>query len=327
MDVQEPEQEWEETLPSQTAFSQQRINAWRPLFTPLIILIFLLVLGILFVVAGALIKVSSDKLFYLETRYDDKCEDSTICRINITIDRDIESTVYLHYKLTNFYQNHKRYVNSRSYEQLQGNYVEWDDLVLCDPYRSTSGENNFSEYIYPCGAAAYSFFNDSYAIYDEGGEELSFVDAGIPWRSDIDKLFGKMSKTYEDNGVTTWMDPEIVPGMFKNEHFVVWMRSAALPTFNKLYARCVSCEIPRGTYTLEIVNRYPSSVFSGHKSIILSTATAIGGKNEPMAIAYMVFGCFFIIAGVGIYTAYKLAPRTLGDPSFLYALDTQTTPN
>lgn len=62
----------------------------------------------------------------------------------------------MYYGLTNFYQNHRRYVKSRDDAQLAGGTVnsEGDLSSDCDPFR----ENN-SIPIAPCGAVANSMFN------------------------------------------------------------------------------------------------------------------------------------------------------------------------
>lgn len=38
-----------------------------------------------------------------------------------------------------------------------------------------------------------------------------------------------------------------------NEHFMVWMRTAALPTFRKLWGR-IETDLPEGRYIFTIVN-------------------------------------------------------------------------
>ena len=99
----------------------------------------------------------------------------------------------------------------------------------------------------------------------------------------------------------------------EDEHFIVWMRTAGLPTFRKLYAK-YETTIPAGTYTVRIHNGehynngyydyyynpaasagyfadrssvlpvnqtflYPVNTFGGSKAVVLSTSSWIGGKN------------------------------------------------
>lgn len=61
---------------------------------------------------------------------DPKCKTEVFININ----EPIEGPLYIYYELDNFYQNHRKYVKSRSYKQLKGNYLEkQSDLLDCDP--------------------------------------------------------------------------------------------------------------------------------------------------------------------------------------------------
>ena len=71
----------------------------------------------------------------------------------------LQKSVYVYYGLTNFYQNHRRYVRSRDDNQIHGNSMSPSDLNDdCDPYKTV--EINGTTYGYaPCGAIANSKFN------------------------------------------------------------------------------------------------------------------------------------------------------------------------
>jgi hypothetical protein len=43
------------------------------------------------------------------------------CMVNFTFTEDVTGPVYVYYNLKNYYQNHRRYVKSRSALQLEGN--------------------------------------------------------------------------------------------------------------------------------------------------------------------------------------------------------------
>lgn len=83
------------------------------------------------------------------------------CVIQFEVPADLPNPVLLYYKLTNFYQNHRRYVKSLDSNQLKGKYVSPDDLNNgnCKPLAVTNGKA-----IYPCGLIANSFFNG--ALHD-----------------------------------------------------------------------------------------------------------------------------------------------------------------
>lgn len=46
-------------------------------------------------------------------------------KITIEFERHVEGPVYVYYELTKYYQNHMRYVNSRSADQLMG------EVIIC----------------------------------------------------------------------------------------------------------------------------------------------------------------------------------------------------
>lgn len=84
---------------------------------------------------------------------------------------------------------------------------------------------------------------------------------------------------------------------FQNEDFIVWMRCSALPTFRKLYRRVdhssaaqLNYVLPKGNYSLNIRYNYDVVSFGGEKSVILSTASLLGGKNDFLGMAYVAVG-------------------------------------
>jgi len=94
-----------------------------------------------------------------------------------------------------------------------------------------------------------------------------------------------------------WLDME-------DEHFIVWMRTAGLPNFRKLWGKIDSQDLEAGTYNVEIKNRYKVSDFSGTKSFVLSTTNMLGGRNYFLAVCYIVVGALCIVFAVIFFVAY-----------------------
>jgi hypothetical protein len=93
------------------------------------------------------------------------------------------------------------------------------------------------------------------------------------------------------------LGPDCAGRAYENEDLIVWMRTAALPNFRKLY-RKVGKGLEDGTYEFKIGYNFPVAVFEGRKRIILSTTSSIGGKNPFLGVAYIVVGCLSLVAAI-----------------------------
>ena len=111
-----------------------------------------LVVGIIFIPIGIVIQTASNNIFEMEQDYQDE---ASLTTLNFDIAQDVELPIFLYYKLTNFYQNHRRYVKSRSDAQLQGD--EAADLSACAPLDVSPTDPDLN--LYPCGLIANSYFN------------------------------------------------------------------------------------------------------------------------------------------------------------------------
>jgi hypothetical protein len=81
------------------------------------------------------------------------------CIVEFDMPVTLKPSVLFYYKLTNFYQNHRRYVKSLNSDQLKGKYVSPKDLDNsdCKPLSTIDGVA-----IYPCGLIANSLFNGAW---------------------------------------------------------------------------------------------------------------------------------------------------------------------
>lgn len=130
------------------------------------------------------------------------------CTVEITVSQDIKQPIYVYYQLDNFYQNHRRYVKSRSFDQLKGKNVDVStdcdpivknkDIYLglksaADPTKTLNPEDT----AWPCGLVAKSFFNDTYKLAKKAGGAVTIDETGIAWESDKEYKFansGDLSK-------------------------------------------------------------------------------------------------------------------------------------
>jgi hypothetical protein len=143
-----------------TAFKQQQLKAWQPILTPKPVIITFLVLGILFVPIGVILLTASNQVIEVSKRYDNiGCEINTTCTITLDVPEKMSSPVYMYYGMGNYFQNHRRYVKSRSDQQLRGDVVGYSTISDCDPLRSEDGSSDSDKLFLPCGLIAWSRFN------------------------------------------------------------------------------------------------------------------------------------------------------------------------
>lgn len=104
-------------------------------------------------------KPSTPQYAFLDNTSNDTVSDASDkkqCIVQFNVPADLDASVFLYYKLTNFYQNHRRYVKSLNSDQLKGKFVSNKDLDNsdCKPLGTRDGKA-----IYPCGLIANSLFN------------------------------------------------------------------------------------------------------------------------------------------------------------------------
>jgi hypothetical protein len=258
-----------------------------------------------------------------------RVQNTSVCILSFEIPNRIEPPILFYYRLTNFYQNHRRYVKSVDIEQLKGTARSADDIDSgdCGPLDTVSGKP-----YYPCGLIANSMFNDTFTNLNASNASpgsssvYEMTENGTSWAHEGD-LYGKTKYKPSDvvpppnwqeqynNGSYEGLDE--LPDLHTWEAFQVWMRTAGLPTFSKLAQRNDKDVLQAGTYRLKIYDRFPVKAYSGTKSILISTRTVMGGKNPFLGIAYIVVGGLCILLGAIFLATHLIKPRKLGDHTYL----------
>ena len=241
----------------------------------------------------------------------------TTCTVTLTPSADMSPPVFLYYELDNYFQNHRHYMTSRSDVQLAGQSIDASYLSSCSPELYQNG--NSAQQITPCGLVAWSLFNDTYAVSDGStGAAISVSESGIAWPSDKAYRFQLTSSANFNNVSALRGGGQILNGdPSQDEHLMVWMRAAAMPRFRKPWG-IISTRLPANKpVVVTVANRYNTYRFSGKKSVVLSTASWIGGRNDFLGIAYLAVGglsLFFSLVFLGLHLR---PPRLLGDVSQL----------
>ena len=199
-----------------------------------------------------------------------------ICTIQFSIPNDIGPPVYLYYRLTNFYQNHRRYVKSLDTDQLKGHVLSNHTVhdSSCNPLKL----NDHGKAYYPCGLIANSIFNDTLnsprlinAAGDQPAEPYRMTNQSIAWGSDANLYKKTKYQNYEVAPPPNWInryphgytDEHPIPDLSQYEEFQVWMRTAGLPTFSKLALRNDNETMTAGIYEMEIFDCTYSRAGSG----------------------------------------------------------------
>jgi hypothetical protein len=316
---QELLEDYERTKPEDTDFRQQRLRSWQPLLIPSYTILTFIILGCIFLPVGFGIWDGSSEIVEYEVRYDNKPCDTLaplpcVKSVEIPITESIQSPIYVYYKLTNFFQNHRRYVKSRSDTQLNG------DLSLsvsaCDPLEEWS-----DKVLYPCGLISNSHFNDTFVGLVRPKDSTTpvllteWTEKGISWNIDrdtkfIEKFPGETTLP-ADSGMTRDGPNGQLPYL-TDEHFMNWMRPAAFPTFRKLYAFINRDFQKDDTIIVEIEDNFNTAQYDGTKSVIVSNANWLGGKNYTLAYLYIGCGAFCFFMALVVLIKQCACPRKLG---------------
>ncbi len=294
-------------------FKQQKLPGWRPVPTIASTTIIFICFGVIFILLGTLILIFSNQIIEIQKQYDNlpDCKESPICNISIEIEKDMDRSIMIYYQLNGFYQNHRRYVKSKSDVQLNGKTMTLEEMRKsqeCDPVVTneemgfkegavsiTGKELNMKELAVPCGLIAKSYFNDVFRDWKLDNESITVNEKDIAWSADKELKYKNT-----DDLSKQWIN-------ITDEHFIVWMRPAGLPNFRKLWGRIEDIDLKKGQIiTLTIENNFDVTKFDGKKFLILSTVNAFGGKNTFLGISYIVLGAICIVLAIVFIIGYNV---------------------
>ncbi|XP_053164878.1 cell cycle control protein 50C-like [Hemicordylus capensis] len=321
--------------PDNTAFKQQKLPAWKPQLTPLPVLFSFFAIGLFCLAVGIALTLASTSVRETEISYSEVCshcselrqnssnwEKECHCVTNFTLQNSMQGDVFMYYGLYNFYQNHRRYVHSRSDAQLLGQDANIENSN-CAPFTTYKNGTPMA----PCGAVANSMFNDTlYLTYYPNSTmaiQVPLLKQGNTWWTDKNVKFrnptsqnlssafaGTARPPYWQKPVYLLDEGNEENNGYINDDFIIWMRVAAFPEFKNLYRRISRTKefadgLPAGLYGLHVSYNFPVSKFKGRKQMILSTVAWSGGRNLFLGIAYIVSGAVIFLAGC-VITAVHL---------------------
>ncbi|KFV62224.1 Cell cycle control protein 50C [Dryobates pubescens] len=322
--------------PDNTAFKQQRLPAWKPRLNIATVLSSFFLSGAFCLSVGVCLILSANSVREIQIDYSAQCSECSklrenssnwnkecTCSANFTLEEGIPGDVFMYYGLQNFYQNHRRFMMSRSDAQLLGQNAKIPKN--CAPFATYRNGTPMA----PCGAIANSMFNDTIELFYNSNSSaipVPLLKTGNCWWTDKNVKFrnpesynlssafaGTARPPYWQKPVYSLDEEDERNNGYLNEDFIIWMRVSAFPMFRNLYRRVRRVRqfadgLPAGNYTFSISYNFPVTKFKGRKHVILSTVVWSGGSSPFLGIAYVVTGSAATLTGF-VITAIHLKLR------------------
>ncbi|OXB83314.1 UNVERIFIED_CONTAM: hypothetical protein H355_001751 [Colinus virginianus] len=190
--------------------------------------------------------------------------------------------VFMYYGLQNFYQNHRRYVQSRSDEQLLGRNV---DAGLRPGLARLPGPCGFKALATGPPSESYRELDtiDLFYNFNSSVIQVPLLKTGNSWWTDKNVKFrnpeshnlsaafaGTARPPYWHKPVYLLDEEDEKNNGYINDDFIIWMRVSAFATFRNLYRRVsrkgqFADGLPAGNYTFHIsysiLSYYPRQSF------------------------------------------------------------------
>lgn len=313
---------------------QQELQTYTWTYSPRIVITLYFAIAILFMPLGSAVVAGTSRVRGVpRTQYSqfeggqESCQfnknengtdDGIVCFVSIDVNETIPAPSYFYYSLTNYFQNHREYAKSRSDIMHQG--IEPSillDVDTCSPflYRdgTTEGAGGFdiSEFRYPCGLTARSFFNDSFSLCKDQAcnNPVRTNSRNIAlWTDAIHKFNQGENEVFKQKGSLEKRFPS-ANELFEDQHFIVWMRLGAFSDFDKLYTVIEEPLEANMTYHVTIESRYDVSQFNGTKSFKITTVAWFGAANVFLGTAYLVVGFTALVIACTLLAKHLRNPR------------------
>lgn len=378
--------------PEDTDLKQQRLAASTPIGSPRVFLVTFYVVGVSLVLLGVAY-LSMENVVYRE-QYDgpgtpnsqqackiEVADDGRQCEVVIKVKKKMRPPVHVFYEIEGFHQNHRRYVKSLDWAQL--NSREHLDRSEAKAGNCELLYANGSLILNPCGLIPNTLFNDVITL-----ESFDMREKKIAWYSDIKEVYKQPEgfewkrdaslsiddACFEDRSFLSdvrcadetcrayginqdcmgyvckgsYFDefkcvqgervvfrydrvdkyaypfktfPQVISPIVgvNNEHFAVWLRSAGLPHFRKLYGRILTTVDEDTDLVFTIENNWDVHAVGGKKYLVVGSLSPAnsGFEAEILGVAFVVVGCISLFFGLLFTAVHFFKPRKMGDKRFI----------
>lgn len=235
--------------------------------------------------------------------------------------------MFIFYNVDPFYQNYPEYLQSGTHSrgawsQLTGSYLSDSEQTRVCGAKSCRVDGQGRK-IFPCGLQATSLFNDTFEFTDTAGKVIPMDTSGVAWSSDMER-FRNPAQGYPGDPAFSWLFqryPTVVSEQdgVRDPRFVAWMKPEALPSMLKLYGM-MTADVAGKNLTLQINSSFPVTHLGARKQLLITTATALGGRSDSFA-AFLVFsgcGCLamaLLVLAVHVCCARQPGRSRCGDDS------------
>jgi len=279
----------------------------------------------------------------LVERYDDlECPPGYPCTMVIDLEEDMQAPIYFNYKLVNFYQSHRVYLNSKSDDQLKGSVLNTED---CNPLRNLDGL-----VIYPCGLLPQSIFTDRFYIeVERQGNTVSLCPAESCPKTEADISWENWWDIWDANGTWertgTWgglADSKFkVPNEFPsggytrrspfldivnaehetnftlplpdNSDLIVWMRTAQSPNFKKPFRVIRDYDLLKGDILHVGIYNYYEPGDKGEKYFYIETSPGLGSTTMILGSLCTGIGMFSCCICAFVLSGFKHRPLLIDE--------------
>jgi len=246
----------------------------------------------------------------------------TPCNITLDVIEDLKAPVRFNYKLVNFWQSHRVYLNSKSDDQLKGSVTTTSG---CSPTSTMDGLP-----IYPCGLLPQSIFTDRFTVDVLRDESVIELCPSCPKTSTQDDFYSNYWDSFHDNGnwtqTGTWGG--LADSKFKtpstlddstftrssvflndtnlelpypgNSDMIVWLHPATKETFMKPH-REINFDLLAGDKLEVTVFDYFDAGVKGEKYVVFESTPRLGPSSPALSGCCFAIGFFSLCIALLIF--------------------------